>query len=346
MHRLLARAALMAAAATALSACTPAGGTDTAADRGDSTAGAPAPAATVTSCGTTVPVPAEARAVVALKSSAVEAVVALGGAGQLVGVAALDGDLPTHVTGVDDAAWDVTLPILSEDVPSFEAVLELEPDAVLAGWESNLSAEGAGAREDWADLGVATWVSPSACRDPELQPDHLAFDDVFAEIEAVGTLLGREEEAGSVVAAQRSALADLAARVGGADGPRALWWSSGTDTPYVGGGIGAPQLIMDAAGLGNVAADIADTWASLSWEEIAERDPEVIVLVDSAWNTAEHKRAALAANPVTAAMDAVRQERYLVVPFPATQAGVRTLDAALALADQLAALPAAGEVSP
>lgn len=343
MHPLLARAAVVAAAVTALAACTPAGGTDTAAEPGGTTAAAPA--ATITSCGTTVPVPADARAVVALKSSAVETVVALGGADQLVGVAALDGDLPAHVTGVDDAAWDVTLPVLSEDVPSFEAVLELEPDAVLAGWESNLSPEGAGAREDWADLGVATWVSPSACRDPALQPDHLAFDDVFAEIEAVGTLLGREDEAASVVAAQRSALADLTARVE-SDRPRALWWSSGTDTPYVGGGIGAPQLIMDTAGLGNVAVDVPDTWASLSWEEIAGRDPEVIVLVDSAWNTAEHKRAALAANPVTAAMDAVRQERYLVVPFPATQAGVRTLDAALTLADQLAALPAAGEVSP
>ena len=170
---------------------------------------------------------------------------------------------------------------------------------------------------------------------------------MFAEIEAIGTLLGREEEAASVVAAQRSALADLTARVGqGTDRPLALWWSSGTDTPYVGGGIGAPQLIMDTAGLGNVVAEVADTWASLSWEEIAGRDPEVIVLVDSAWNTAEHKRAALAANPVTAAMDAVRQERYLVVPFPATQAGVRTLDAALTLADQLAALPAAAEVAP
>ncbi len=169
MHPLLARAAAAVAAtslmAALLSACTTAGGPDAAAVGAGTTsasignATASAGTATVTSCGTTVPVPAEARAVVALKSSAVEAVVALGGAGQLVGVAAVDGDLPTHVTGVDDAAWDVTLPVLSEDVPSFEAVLELEPDAVLAGWESNLSAEGAGAREDWADLGVATWVS-------------------------------------------------------------------------------------------------------------------------------------------------------------------------------------------
>lgn len=164
MHRPHPRATVVAAtslAAALLAACTPGGGPDAAAV-GTASSGT----GTVTSCGATVPVPAEARAVVALKSSAVEAVVALGGAGQLAGVAALDGELPTHVTGVDDAAWDVTLPVLSEDVPSFEAVLELEPDAVLAGWESNLSAEGAGAREDWADLGVATWVSPSACRDP------------------------------------------------------------------------------------------------------------------------------------------------------------------------------------
>lgn len=320
MHRIA-----VLACATVLAACAPA----------DAPAGAP-PGGSVTSCGTTVRVPVGAHAVVALKSATVETVVALGGAQQLVGVAALDGELPTQVTGVDDAVWDVTLPILSAEVPSFEAVLDLTPDLILAGWESNLSAEGAGAREDWTRLEVPTWVSPSACRDPAEQPDRLTFDHVFAEIEAVGVLLGREDEAAAIVSAQRAALADLTERTSSPDRPRTLWWSSGTDTPYIGGGIGAPHLIMDTAGLSNVAADIADTWAPLSWEEIAARDPEVIVLVDSTWNTAAHKRAALAANPVTAALEAVRAERYLVVPFPATQAGVRTLDAARTLASQRA----------
>ena len=69
-------------------------------------------------------------------------------------------------------------------------------------------------------------------------------------------------------------------------GLTALWYSSGDDTPYVGAGIGAPQMIMEAAGLDNVAADVEDTWTSMGWEAIVAADPDVIVLVDAAWNTA------------------------------------------------------------
>jgi len=291
----------------------------------------------LTSCGVTAEFPVPAGAVVTIKSSATEAVVALGAADRLVGVAALDGPLPEHVTGVDDAVWDVELPVISEKVPSFEAVAELGPEAILAGWESNLSADGAGSRETWESIGVATWVSPSACRDPHLQPEILTFDDVFDEITTLGLVLGREDAAATLVAAQRDALTDLAAARDGRT-VRALWYSSGSDTPFVGAGIGAPQLIMQTAGLENIAADVRDTWVSMSWEEVAQRDPEVIVLVDSVWNTAAHKREVLAANPVTAAMDAVVAGRYLVVPFPASESGVRTVDAALSLHEQLAAV--------
>lgn len=297
------------------------------------TAGTGSSTVSTTTCGVTAEFDQPVERIVSIKSSVTEAVVALGAADRLVGVAALDGPLPAHVTGVDDSAWEVSLPVIAERVPSFEAVAELEPDAVLAGWESNLSADGAGERAMWADLGVPTWVSPSACRDPHLQPEKLSFDDVFAEIRTLGHVLGEDDAAARLVAAQRAALAVTEE----ATAPlRALWWSSGTDTPFVGAGIGAPQLVMETAGLVNIAADIRDTWTSMSWEEVAARAPDVIVLVDSSWNTAAHKREALAANPVTAALDAVVHERYLVVPFPATESGVRTADAALALRAQLA----------
>jgi len=327
--------AALAALALALAACqssTSSPGPAPSASPSASSSASPA-LLPVTTCGVTSAFPTPPRAIVTIKSSVTEAVIALGAADRLVGVAALDGPLPEHVTGVDDARWEVELPVIAERVPSFEAVAELEPDAVLAGWESNLSADGAGERAMWADLGVPTWVSPSACRDPHLQPEKLSFDDVFAEIRTLGHVLGEDDAAARLVAAQRAALAGTEE----ATAPlRALWWSSGTDTPFVGAGIGAPQLVMETAGLVNIAANIRDTWTSMSWEEVAARAPDVIVLVDSSWNTAAHKREALAANPVTAALDAVVHERYLVVPFPATESGVRTADAALSLRAQLA----------
>jgi iron complex transport system substrate-binding protein len=179
-------------------------------------------------------------------------------------------------------------------------------------------------------------VSPSACKEPGYQPDPLTFDSVLDEITEAGQVLGAPEAAADLVAEQRAALAEIEPDT---SGRTALWYSSGDDIPYVGAGIGAPQMIMDAVGLTNVAADVHDTWTSMGWEQIVAADPDVIVLVDAAWNTAEDKIEKLRANPATAQLSAVRADRYLEIPFPASEAGVRNVDAARDLAEQLRALP-------
>ena len=285
---------------------------------------------TIDNCGFEVTVDAPPQRVVTIKSSATEMLLALGVGDRIVGTGFPDGPVPEQWA---DAAAD--LPTLADRVPSTEVVLGAEPDLVYAGWESNFTPDGAGDRATLAGLGVTTYVSPSACKDPAYQPDRLTFDDVFAEIEQTAALLGVPQAAEDLLSEQRAELADL---VPDDRGLTALWYSSGRDVPYVGAGIGTPQMIMDAVGLTNLAGDVADTWTSLSWEVVADADPDVIVLVDAAWNSAQAKRELLAADPVTANLTAVREGRYLVIPFAASEAGVRNVPAALDLAAQLAAL--------
>jgi len=335
--RRLAGLALVVAVSAPLTACAGAG---SAAEPSASPASPASPATTAPSadaypitldnCGFEVTFTQAPQRVVTIKSSTTEMLLALGVGDRIVGTGFPDGPVPPEY-----AAAAADLPVLSDRVPSSEVVLEAEPDLVYAGWESTLSADGAGDRATLADLGVATYVSPSACKDPAYQPERLTFDGVFDEITEIAGVLGVPAAAEALVAEQRTALADLAPDDRGLT---ALWYSSGTDIPYVGAGIGAPQMIMDAVGLTNIAAGVTDTWASFSWEQVAADDPDVIVLVDAAWNSAEAKRELLATNPATANLTAVLNERYLVVPFAATEAGVRNVPAAVDLAGQLAAL--------
>ena len=282
---------------------------------------------TVDNCGVEVTVESPPQRVVTIKSSTTEVLLALGLADRIVGASFLDGPVPTALA---DAAVD--LPILSERAPGPEAVLTAEPDLVYAGWESNFSAESAGDRAGLADLGVLSYVSPSACKGEGYQPDPLTFDDVFAEILEAGQVFGATDAAQALVDDQRAALGTVEPDDRGLT---ALWYSSGSDVPYVGAGIGAPQMIMDAVGLENIAGDVHDTWTSFGWEQVVEDDPDVIVLVDAAWNTAENKIEVLESNPATARLTAVQQGRYLTVPFAASEAGVRNVDAVRDLADQL-----------
>lgn len=326
---LLATSLAMTAAATlALTGCSAPAAAERPVETAD-TASAGYPLA-IDNCGTDVVFDAAPERVVTIKSSTLELMLALGLGDRVVGTAFTDGPVPEEF-----AAEASGLVSISEKVPSQEATLELEPDLVFAGWESNLSAEGAGERDGLEQLGVRTYVAPAACKAPGYMPDPLTFDVVFDGFEEAGAIFGVPEAATELVASQREQLEAIEPN---ADGLTALWYSSGDETPYVGAGIGAPQMIMDAAGLDNVAADVADTWTSMSWEAIVAADPAVIVLVDAPWNTAAQKIAHLEQNPATAALPAVQAERYVTVDFPATEAGVRNVDAVASIVEQLDAL--------
>lgn len=282
---------------------------------------------TIRNCGVEETFEAAPERVLTIKSTSTEMMLALGLGDRLIGTAFSDGPVPERWA---EAAADI--PLLSEKVPGSEVVLEAEPDLIYAGWESNLTAEGAGERADLDALGVGTYVSPAACRSADV-PTALTFDDVFAEIEEVASIF--RVDASEVVDEQRAAL-DAIEPVEGS--PTALWYSSGSDTPYVGGGTGAPQLVMTTAGLENIAADVEQAFSPFNWEAVIAADPDVLVLVDSDWNSAEKKISVLEANPATAQLTAVKEGRYVTVPFAASEAGVRSVEAAESVAAQLARL--------
>ncbi len=280
---------------------------------------------TLDNCGVSVTFENTPERVVAVKSTATELLLSLGLADRIVGIGFQDAPLPDHLA--------VDLPVLSDKLPSQEVVLEAEPDFIYGGWESNFAADGAGERQTLDALGVNTYVAPAACR--TIKPPKLTFDMLFSEIEEMGAIFDVETAATNLVAEQKNVLDGIKQDE---HGLTAVWYSSGTKTPYVGAGSNAPAMIMEALGLSNIFADIDEGWTSASWEAVVDANPDVIILVDAAWNSAAQKKTLLAENPITSQLDAVKNERYLILPFPASEAGVRNVPAAADMAAQLAEL--------
>ncbi len=285
---------------------------------------------TVDNCGVAVTITAAPERIVSIKSSATELLLALGLGDRIVGSAFLDGPLPASL-----AAAGADLNVISDFLPGQEAVLGLNPDFIYGGWESNFSADGVGERDGLEALGVGSYVSPAACKG-DFMPNPLTFDAVFTEIVEAGALFGAKPAADQLVATLTDDLAALTPST--AADTTALWYSSGTTTPYVGAGIGSPQMIMAAAGLTNIFADVSDTWTSVGWESIIEANPSVIVLVDATWNSAASKIAHLESNPATQVLHAVKNQRYIILPFASTEAGIRNVEAASSTINQLADL--------
>lgn len=282
---------------------------------------------TVSNCGTEVTFDTAPERVVTIKSTSTEMLLALGLGDRIVGTAFQDGPVPDQ--WATDAA---SLTSIADKVPSEEVILEQQPDLVYAGWESAFAADGAGARAELATLGVNSYVSPSACQSAE-QPAKLSFDNIFGDIKQIASIFRVDPSA--LLAKQQKTLDSIDKN---GNGRTAFWYSSGSDTPYAGAGIGAPELVLETVGLTNIAADVKATWAPLGWESVVDADPDFIVLIDASWNTVEKKIALLESNPATASLSAVVNKRYLVLPFASSEAGVRTVEAAASLSQQIAGL--------
>ncbi|WP_218106710.1 ABC transporter substrate-binding protein [Micromonospora pallida] len=278
---------------------------------------------TLTNCGTPVTITKPPARAVTMNQSATEIMLALGLQDRMIGTAYLDDEvLP------DYAAAYAKVPVLAKEYPSKESLLEAEPDFVYASFTSAFGDEGVGDRGEWQKLGVGTYLSPAGCP-KETRPAKLTMNDVFGEIREIATIFGVPDRAEKLVADQQARIAQARA---GAKNAKVLWWDGGSDAPSVGACCGGPGMIMAEAGVTNAFADLDGSWANSSWETVADRNPDLIVLIDASWDPASAKKTFLAKNATLKDLPAVKNQRYVVIPFSSTSAGVRNMLAVEALA--------------
>ncbi|MFB9317611.1 ABC transporter substrate-binding protein [Cryptosporangium minutisporangium] len=301
---------------------------------------APARAASVnvTNCGQNVSVAAPPQRALSLEQNATEILLSLGLADRMIGTSyQTDPVLPELRDEYE------RVPVLAARYPSREAVLDAQPDFVYSTFTSAYAGDAAGARADLRKLGVPAYLSRFACEKPADGQPVVNFDGLFAEITEVADLFGVSDRGARLVAAQRARL-DAAVRA--ADAPAdtsVLWYYSGTSTPYVAGSGGLPAAISTLLGVRNAYGDAKQTWPAGNWEQIAERNPDVIVVADLTrggdGDSARSKIDFLRSNPVTAQLDAVKAGRFITVSGSSMDPSVRSVAAVEQVSAGLAELP-------
>ncbi|TCP50016.1 iron complex transport system substrate-binding protein [Tamaricihabitans halophyticus] len=309
------------------------------------TGNAPAEAAAgypraVDNCGTRVSVPAPPRRAVALNQGSAEIMLALGLGDRMVGTATwTDPVLPSL------AEDNARVPRLAENMPSFESVLEVEPDFVAASFVSTLGKGGVATREQFAELGVPNYVAPADCQKDNSgggdgsRDDPLTMDTIYTEIRDLARIFDVQQRGERLITELRERMRKAAENT---DTSRVtvLYWFANSDAPYLAGCCGAPGIMTRALDARNVFADTHEEWPQINWEAIADRDPDVLVLGDltrrsETAETAEQKIAHLESHPVASQLAAVRQKRYVRLSGQAMNPTMRTVDGTEKLAEAL-----------
>ncbi|MFF2522747.1 ABC transporter substrate-binding protein [Streptomyces liangshanensis] len=330
-----ASAAVTGALLAGLVAC---GNDDRPAAAGDSeNTGGKTAAVRLKSCGLDLNVTRPPRRAVALEQNATEIMLALGLADRMVGTSyQTDPVLPE----LADAYAKV--PVLAKQYPGHEAVLAKEPDFLYSTLSSAFAPEAAGERAGWASAGVPAYLSAHDCEQKGLTRKDVTFDAIFGEINDIATVFGVKDRGTKVVDGLRARLDRAVAAAPGGPGRDIMWYYSGTRTPYVAGKGGLPSTISQLLGKKNTFDDVNQKWFAGGWEKIADRNPDVIVLADLTrggdGDSAEAKKRFLRADPVTSKLDAVRHNRFVVVPGSAVDPSLRSVSAVEAVSKGLGSL--------
>lgn len=246
---------------------------------------------------------------------------------------------------------------LADNDPSFESVVAKRPGLVAAQYEWHVGPQGIVAtRQQFADLGIPTYVLPSDC----IGKDNTAGSDgTRTALYSMDTLYqGIAELAGIMNVPERgeTLVADLRAREAAAiekarrltmDDASALFWFSSPEMagdPFVAGLKGPPATMMDALGLRNIV-ESDEEWPLVSWETIARANPSIIVVASMdrrrfEADDFEKKLEFLRTDPVASQMDAVRNDRIVVLDAHAMDPSIRNVAALETLADALSKLGA------
>lgn len=164
------------------------------------------------------------------------------------------------------------------------------------------------------------------------------FELLERDLTELGKIFGREKEAQELIDKQNDALTKSFQAPEGTT--FVVLYSSIGGAPYIAGGPSTATEMGEAVGMKNAFADVKEEWPQVSWEAVAEANPDVIILCDlpergepgDKW---EEKVTDLESTPGTKNMDAVQNGRYIVVPGVAFSASARPAEIIPIISDAL-----------
>ncbi|WP_078886755.1 ABC transporter substrate-binding protein [Streptomyces sp. NRRL F-5527] len=213
-----------------------------------------------------------------------------------------------------------SVPELAEREPSFEKILDAEPDLVYGGYGSAFDEKEGRSRKAFADAGIDTYLNREYCGKKKV-----TMKEAYDEIRTIGKIFGVPDRADDLVTDLEGRVAKAADKVQSEPELSVFVYDSGDKSAFTAGGKSLGTELIRLAGGENVFADLDDVFGDVSWEQVVERKPEVIAIYDYAGaGSVKEKKKFLLSQPALADVPAVRNKRFVVLPLTATLVGIRS----------------------
>ncbi|WP_237095439.1 ABC transporter substrate-binding protein [Nereida sp. MMG025] len=287
---------------------------------------------TVQSCDREVTFERPPQSAVSNDVNLTEMMLVLGLADRMVGYTGISGwkTLDEDMTmGVEQ------LPELSAKYPSKEVLIGADADFFFAGWNYGMKVGGEVTPETLAPFGIKVYELTESCIHIG-QKAAASMEDMYNDLRNLGAIFDVSARAERLIDGYKAELSEfLAQQPALQTAPRVFVYDSGEDVPFTAGRYAMPNALIEAAGGTNIMNDFEKSWATVGWEAVVERNPEVIVIVNYGEVTADQKRAFMMNNPAFSQIDAVKNDRFVVLEYVEATPGPRNIKAVKTLAAAL-----------
>ncbi|MBD9611036.1 ABC transporter substrate-binding protein [Pseudomonas sp. PDM02] len=212
------------------------------------------------------------------------------------------------------------LPELAAKYPSVETLLNANVDFFFAGWDYGMRVGGDLTPQTLQPLGINVYELTESCAFVMKRPP-ASLEDTYNDLRNLGKIFDVQDRANALIADMQAQVADVRKDLP-TDKPRVFLYDSGEDRAMTSGRLGMPQALIDAAGGRNILDDVEASWTRVNWENVVERNPQVIVIVDYGEVTAEQKTQFLLDNKALQSVDAIKNQRFIVIPYVQATPGI------------------------
>ena len=223
------------------------------------------------------------------------------------------------------------LPKLSPKYPSKEVLVGADADFFFAGWNYGMKVGGEVTPETLNPFGIKVYELTESCIHI-MKKNKVSMDDMYNDLLNLGRIFQIESRAQKLVDGYKSDLKKFTEKLETISPKKVFVYDSGEDTPFTAGRFAMPTALIEAAGGINIMDDFQKSWGTVTWEEVIDRNPEIVVIVNYGKVTAEQKRKFMMSNPAFANIDAVKNNRFVTLEYVEATPGPRNIKAIKKLA--------------
>lgn len=206
-----------------------------------------------------------------------------------------------------DAKKDV--PVLAEKDLSKEQLLAAKSDFVM-GWDSNFTDKKFG-KDFCKENDINIYI-------PKFTNDNGKIEDLYEDYKTLGKIFNVNDVADSKVNAMKETIKSVQDKISTLkdnEKKNVFIYDSGDKAPFT-ACQGMPGNLIKLAGGKSIFDNINKGWATVSWEEVIAKDPEVIIIMNYGKGDVTEKENFLYSNEALKNVKAIKEKKVYSVGLP------------------------------